>query len=1492
MRYNCDYHIIIVRCLLFLAAVISPTLAFANIADYQFENYSLKDGLAQSTVIDIAEDQHGFIWFGTGDGLNRFDGYEFIEFRQEIGNTSSLPSSFIRALYIDSKKRLWIGTDRGLARFDDINSTFVNYNTPDTGLTGSLIWTIAEDHKGNLLVSDETGLYKLIDSKFEPFKEFQGQLPKNIKTISSLNHQTFFGSFGEGIHVLNHNTLQLSRYNLWYNGDYDPPEIPNYIIDFEVINGELWIASENGLWVTKNDTITHHFSINSESPIAGSYVRKIAIEDNKNVWLATDEGVSIIDTNNMSVVNLTKESSWLTGFNGQLAMTVFEDKNSRMWVGSDDSGLFLYYGALKGIKHYEAIEHHPKALSGNTIWGIQEDSKKNIWLITQSNGLNKFSKEKNEFERYLKNLDINLWDLAIDEADRLFLATDKGIMLFEQYNDQQPTISTLLTSQLGTYDILLGKHNLYIASQDGLLHSIDLSTLNPNHIKIENSPSNSLRPIYFDRNEMLWIETENGFVVFNVKKQQALKVFGEFEGFKAVEVFDHEESINVVGEFGQILTFDASNYQLVEKQNLQFAEKAIKVSAVVKNDEQLWISNDQGVLVFSLNDYSLLKRIGPKFFDFSEWTEFTSFLDSNGNVYFGSTRGFHVLNPKMILKPSPINSYNTLLTELRIFNDKVENDTLYSTQNLPIYRASEITLQYEETPFSLTFGQQANGHQMVNYRYKLIGQYENWLTVPEGQRQATFTNLDFGSYQFEVQSRLENGEWTDSRILKINVLPPFWLSTPAISLYCLVFAIVAGYLTVQYRSKRRHQKMIQVSEERLSLSLWSSGDQLWDWNIATGKIHRSNEWEGCEFPNDNVRVVSDLGDNIHPDDKLRVKMALRKHLQGQSEQFQSSYRVKDKDGNWIWVLDRGKVVKKDSDDVPVRMTGTLKDISHIKKSEKQLRLFQRSIENISDGVFITDQKFKIISVNKAYCDITGQTQVQALNTYIRFKNYPQVFTEEVKKCLRVKNHWSGEIESTKDNGDKFTIDLHIDSLFEDDGSTSHYVGVFSDITMRKQTEKELIKLANSDPLTGLPNRSFFQASHENLIRKQEKHALLCLDLDNFKKINDSMGHQVGDILLQQVAKRILKLSDSTMTCYRLGGDEFALLIEKNPDVTHVSHFAQTLIDEMQRPFMVKKEEFVLGASIGITFHPNDGASTQEMLRNADTAMYFAKNRGGNRYKFFSEELNQNAVRQLQIENLVRRGLREKLFNVYYQPKVDLKTGNLAGMEALVRFEHPEKGLVSPGQFIPLAEETGQIIEIGEQVLEKACRDTQRWVQEGLFTGRVAVNISAKQFEQKNFADRVQNILKQTGLSPLHLECEITEGILIDNPEDALKLMDQLRFRGIHLTMDDFGTGYSSLAYLKRFPINTLKIDKAFIDDMADNVTDKNMVESIINIAHNLGLKVVAEGVEAEAQLTALREFDCEMIQGYLFSRPLSSAKFEKLLRENLQIQKLLKQPAS
>lgn len=710
-----------------------------------------------------------------------------------------------------------------------------------------------------------------------------------------------------------------------------------------------------------------------------------------------------------------------------------------------------------------------------------------------------------------------------------------------------------------------------------------------------------------------------------------------------------------------------------------------------------------------------------------------------------------------------------------------------------------------------------------------------------------------------------------------------WQSTmPYVLSSILLFsfgALLLAHLSIL--KMRRYQSRLEQSEERLRLSLWGSGDELWDWNIASGSLYRSSSWQHPVELKPETNQFPPNREQIHPRDIERVTEQLYQHLAGETPYFEAAYRLRASDGGWVWVLDRGKVVSTDAEGVATRMTGTLKNIQLLKQTEERLELFARCLENISDAVVICDTNFIVLEVNHSFSTITGKNREQVIKKPFDLAMYPTRFLQEIGHKLQTVGSWQGEIQDQRISGEVFQAELNFDIVRDDHGVLTQYVAVFSDISERKKREAELSRLANSDTLTGLPNRAMFSSELGRLVDREVKHALLVFDLDNFKKINDSLGHQLGDSLLIKLSERLSQLTRQKERLYRLGGDEFAILLENTNDIHTITSMAKELIKQINLPFFINQHELAITSSIGIVLYPEDGRDPEALLRNADTAMYHAKSDGANRYLFFNDSMNKLAVKRLQLENLIRHGLKEDFFTVYYQPKMDILSGQLVGMEALVRFITPKRGLISPASFIPVSEETGQIVEIGEVVLRKACLDVKRWIDQGLFHGRVAVNLSVKQFMLPYLCEQIDDVLQQTELPSYHLELEITEGTVMQSPKMAIDTMKKLRARGIHLAMDDFGTGYSSLAYLKQFPLNTLKIDKAFIDDM-NTARGRNMVDTIVTIAHNLSLTVVAEGVEQAEQLQQLKQLRCEIIQGYYYSKPLSAADFTQFLLDQKQ----------
>ena len=687
--------------------------------------------------------------------------------------------------------------------------------------------------------------------------------------------------------------------------------------------------------------------------------------------------------------------------------------------------------------------------------------------------------------------------------------------------------------------------------------------------------------------------------------------------------------------------------------------------------------------------------------------------------------------------------------------------------------------------------------------------------------------------------------------------------------------LVLPYLLFTIYKLRRSRRQLCISERRLKSTVEGSGDTLWDWNIKTGEVLRIND----KYMMDRNTII-DVPPNkalIHPNDIAHVELLLKQHFAEQTAFFEASYRIKDSFDRWHWVLDRGKIIEKDTNLNPLRMTGTVRDITQLKSTEARLNLFAKCVESLTDALAIYDKNFNLVDLNPSFLSQFGGNRDNYLNKPFTLPGYEQSYIDDIKNTVRLTDHWQQEVKLRNSERKLLPIEISIDEIKNEHNQICNYVIVYSDLTERKKAESQLHNLSNRDRTTGLPNRNLFFTDLKKLAKQDSHHALLVFDLDNFKKINDSLGHQLGDSLLAKLAMRLSKLTREKDVFYRLGGDEFALVMSGTNDIHTITRMAKQFLAAIATPFKMAGHELVITSSVGIVLFPEDGNTPELLLKNADTAMYHAKKKG-NSYLFFNDTMNRQAVKRLQIENLMRFGLKEDHFEVYYQPKMNIRTGKFTGMEALVRFITPKKGIISPGVFIPIAEETGQIIEIGEVVLHKACRDVKAWLDAGLFNGRVAVNLSAKQFSLPDLTTRIDVILQNHALPSYFLELEITEGTVMDDPQDAISIMRSLSARGIHLAMDDFGTGYSSLAYLKQFPLNTLKVDKAFIDDMQTE-RGRNMVDSIVTIAHNLDLHVVAEGVEQAEQIAILKELNCETMQGYYYSKPLSRAEFTEFLKK-------------
>ena len=531
----------------------------------------------------------------------------------------------------------------------------------------------------------------------------------------------------------------------------------------------------------------------------------------------------------------------------------------------------------------------------------------------------------------------------------------------------------------------------------------------------------------------------------------------------------------------------------------------------------------------------------------------------------------------------------------------------------------------------------------------------------------------------------------------------------------------------------------------------------------------------------------------------------------------------------------------------------------------------------SEGIMITDENMQIILVNSAFEKLTGYTmeEVQGKNPrFLQSGKQDALFYNQMWQDLNNAGFWRSEIWNKRKSGEIYPEILTIKSIKDSQGIISNYIGVFSDISRKKTVEKELEELTLLDTLTNITNRNSFSEQFNEILsnskHNDDMHALLFIDLDRFKQINETFGNDIGDQLLIEVANRINSLVKPTDLFARYGGDEFLFALTNIQHQKEAAQSSKDIIKVLNKPYMVDGSEIYITSSIGISIYPQDGLDTENLIHKADKAMYFAKQNGRNNYAFYFDDLKKDSARLLLLESELRKALQNKDFTMHYQPKVSIHTEQIIGVEALVRWTSDKLGIVSPGEFIPVAEDSGLIIPLSEIIIEKVCLDINSWRNKGIDQLLVSVNIAGLHFQQEDFIERISNILKKYNCSPQMFEMELTERTLMKDSSEIVNKLVRLKNMGFKISIDDFGTGYSSLSYLNRFPLDYLKIDSSFIQQMTSLQEKQAIVDCIIMMAHRLHIKVVAEGVESKEQVELLKRMDCDFIQGYYFSKPLPS----------------------
>ncbi|MDA8017178.1 MAG: EAL domain-containing protein [Thermoanaerobaculia bacterium] len=1419
-----------------------------------------------ATIEDLAVGVDGSMWVATrDDGLLRIPDPSDLSraeaFRSDPANQTSLPSDRLKALVATADGRVWVGTESGLVvRFDPVSGS--SEPLPEPLLPGGAVRTLLLDREGRLWIGAGGGL-----ARVEPDAVEGTVFRHDDSNSASLSHDSvsalledaegriWIGTLGGGLCVT------AGRAELGVDGAFrcfrHDPLRPSSLSHDHVhalaqdVGGLVWVGTALG-GVTLVDArsrlgVVRHVPGDSDG-LPAKAVRAFEEDAAGNVWVGTDGG-GVVRMAGGDASNLESGSPPRTGHRFVRPEVRGEDRpladelaQARIWSIYRDSAGVHWFGGNERLWRFDprssrldALRHDPAHTDGigpgSVRWMLEETGAEpdggGFWLALFGGGVDRRGVD-GTFRHYR----------AVD-GDPHSIASDMALVL-HRHSSGDLWVGTAE----GLSRLWIPKDTFFTYRHDPTVDDSLLGDL--------------VRALHEDSEGNLWIGTDAGLNFLPADRATAppgsgANRFGFRHYSEADGLPDHT------------------------------------VYAILEGDEgELWLSTNRGLARFDPRTGAFLSfdvEDGAQALEFNGAAQLRT---SDGWLFFGGVDGFNAFQPHVVERNTHVPPV-AITAVRRQLHAEVEESFWPGYQMVLDHRDRFVTVRFAALDFS---------HPEENrYAYRLDGvdPAGRWHDLGT-ENDLTLTRLDAGEFVLRVRGSNDDGVWNEAGTsMRLTVHPAPWFAWWAWTAYFGSAFLVFGYVALQIRRRRSLQRRIhevlRTSERRLDQALRGSGDGLWDWNVMTGEIYRSHVDQLMGADVDDLRVERPFADlDVHPDDLARVERELESHLEGASERFEVEYRLREPTGGWRWILERGDAVERNEQGRPTRMAGTFKDITRQKQVERELRLWQAVFENVSEGVVILDVQGRIRAANPAFCHLTGWRLSDLLgrrSTVLESSEHEGDFYRSMRRRLVDEGRWQGEVHQSQRHRGSFLAWIDINTVKDESGNPTHFVAVCTDITRRKENEEKLRHLASYDPLTGLPNRSQFQERLDEALleaqRQGHRVALLFGDLDRFKQINDSLGHTIGDQLLQEAGRRLLRSVRERDIVSRLGGDEFTVLLHRvSDDDSVVVGVAERIQRSFEPPYQLEGLEVSVSISLGIAVFPEDGETAELLTQHADTAMYEAKAAGRNRYRFWDRQLSRRAALRLKLESRLREAFDHGELELHYQPMIDLETGHIAGFEALTRWRR-DGDLVLPGAFLSLAEETGLVLVLGPWVLETALKQLQAWVSEALSGAehslRVSINVSATELLREGLVETVHAALDRRGIDPEQLTLEISEGVVNEHLPAIGGILNDLRSLGVRLSLDDFGTGHAALGHLRNLPFDEIKLDPTFVAETSSD-PNSSVLRAVVAMVRSLGLEVVAEGVETQEQLRALRRNGCRLAQGFHLVGPVPTSEVAGLLDED------------